>query len=61
VALIKSRLGIDATMIEGRTGQFEVFADGVSVVQRGGNKFTRILGAGYPDLEQVVQLLQTKL
>jgi hypothetical protein len=60
VALIKSRLGIDATMVEGRTGQFEVFADGVSVVQRSGNKLTRMLGAGYPDLDQVVRSLEVR-
>jgi hypothetical protein len=47
-------------MIEGRTGQFEVLADGVSVVQRGGNKLTRMLGAGYPDIDQVVELLAAR-
>jgi len=61
VALIKSRLGIDAAMVEGRTGQFEVVVDGVSLVQRGGTKLTRILfAAGYPDLDQVVELLVAK-
>ena len=61
MALIKSRLGIEATMVEGRTGQFEVVADGVSIAERGGNKFTRMFfAAGYPDLNQVVELLEAK-
>jgi len=57
VALIRTHLGIEATMVEGRTGQFEVVVDGVSIVQSGGNRLTRILGAGYPDPHEVVQLL----
>jgi hypothetical protein len=61
VALIKKRLGIDAVLTPGKTGQFEVLADGQIVVERGGNWFTRSFGAGYPDLEGVVQQLQKKL
>ena len=60
MALIKERLGMDATMRTGKTGQFEVLADGVSVVQRGGNAITRMFGAGYPDFDRVVELLATK-
>ena len=41
----------------GKTGQFEVIADGETVAERGGNWFTRSFGAGYPDLESVVEEL----
>ena len=60
MALIKDRLGITATITHGKTGQFEIKADGESVVQRGGNWFTRPFGAGYPDLNKVVDLLQER-
>ena len=60
MALIRTRLSIEATMIEGRTGQFEVIADGISIVQRGGNRLTRMFGAGYPDLDEVVQVLAAR-
>jgi hypothetical protein len=44
----------------GKTGQFEVIADGETVAERGGNWFTRSFGAGYPDLEVVVERLQNR-
>lgn len=47
-------------MSYGNTGQFEVRADGEKVVERGGNWFTRRFGAGYPDLDRVVTLLQKR-
>jgi hypothetical protein len=37
-----------------------VIADGERVVERGGNWFTRKLGAGYPDLEGVVEELEKR-
>jgi hypothetical protein len=55
VTLIKNRLGIDAVIMSGKTGQFDVIADGKRIAERGGNWFTRKWGAGYPDLEAVVQ------
>lgn len=58
MALIKKRLGIDPVVTPGKTGQFEVLADGATVVERGGNWFTRSFGAGYPDLNSVVDQLQ---
>jgi hypothetical protein len=58
--MIKKRLGIDAVVTPGRTGQFEVLADGERVVERGGNWFTRSFGAGYPDLDGVVEQLQKR-
>lgn len=44
----------------GKTGQFEVIADGETVAERGGNLLTRIFGAGYPDLEGVVEKLEKR-
>jgi hypothetical protein len=44
----------------GKTAQFEVLADGEKVVERGGNWFTRSFGAGYPDLDSVVDQLQKR-
>ena len=58
--MIKKRLGIEAVVTPGKTGQFEVLADGETVAERSGNWFTRSFGAGYPDLEGVVELLQKK-
>jgi hypothetical protein len=58
--MIKKRLGIEAVVTQGKTGQFEVLADGEKVVERGGNWFTRSFGAGYPDLNSVVDQLQKR-
>jgi hypothetical protein len=58
VALIKQRLGIEAVVTTGKTGQFEVIADGKKIAERGGNWFTRRFGAGYPDLQSVVEQLE---
>ena len=60
MTLIKKRLGIDAVVTIGKTGQFEVIADGVRIAERGGNWFTRSFGAGYPDLDRVVDQLQQR-
>jgi hypothetical protein len=57
VTLIKQRLNIDAVCTAGKTGQFDVLADGAKIVERGGNWLTRSFGAGYPDLEDVVEQL----
>ena len=58
--LIKNRLDIDAVCRPGKTGQFDVLADGERIAQRGGNFLTRSFGAGYPDLNSVVELLVAK-
>lgn len=58
VALIKQRLNIQPVMTPGKTGQFDVIADGTRIAERGGNWFTRRLGAGYPDLDGVVDQLE---
>lgn len=60
MTLIKKRLGIDAVVTVGKTGQFEVIADGVRIAERGGNWFTRSFGAGYPDLDHVVEQLHQR-
>jgi len=58
VTLIKKRLDIEAVTTPGKTGQFEVFADDERIAERGGNWFTRSFGAGYPDLDGVVEQLE---
>jgi hypothetical protein len=60
VTLIKKRLDIDAVCTPGDTGQFDVLADGQRIATRGGNFLTRRFGAGYPDLDSVVELLVDK-
>jgi hypothetical protein len=58
--MIKKQLGIDAVVTPGKTGQFTVLADGQMVAERGGNWLTRSFGAGYPDLNSVVDQLQKR-
>ncbi len=60
MALIKQRLGIDAAVVPGKTGQFEVLADGEKIAERGGNWFTRSFGAGYPDLDGIVSQIEKR-
>ena len=60
MTLIKKRLDIEAVTTPGRTGQFEVLANGERIAERGGNWFTRSFGAGYPDLDGVVEQLQKR-
>ena len=57
MALIKKRLDIEAVTTPGRTGQFDVIADGKRIAERGGNWLTRRFGAGYPDLDGLVERL----
>jgi hypothetical protein len=58
VTLIKKRLNMEAVTLSGKTGQFEVIADGEKIAQPGGNWFTRSFGAGYPDPDNVLDLLE---
>jgi len=60
VALIKKRLNIEPVLTPGKTGQFDVLADGNRIAERGGNFFTRSFGAGYPDLDSLVEQLVEK-
>jgi hypothetical protein len=58
VALIKQRLDVDPVITSGDPGQFDVIADGKTIARRGGNWITRRFGAGYPDLDDVVERLE---
>ena len=58
MTIIKNRLGIDAVLTPGKRGQFEIIADGKKIAERGGNWLTRSFGAGYPDLDSVVEQLE---
>jgi hypothetical protein len=60
VTLIEQNLNIEAVLTPGRTGQFEVIADGERIAERGGNWLTRSLGAGYPDLNSVIKQLEQR-
>jgi hypothetical protein len=60
VTLIKTRLGVDPVTTPGKTGQFDVIADGQRIAERGGSWLTRSFGAGYPDLNQVVGQLEKR-
>jgi hypothetical protein len=60
VTLIKERLNIQAVCTPGKTGQFDVTADGERIAERGGNWLTRSFGGGYPDLENVIGQLVEK-
>ena len=60
MTLIKERLHIEPVCTPGKTGQFDVIADGERIAERGGNWFTRSFGAGYPDLEKVIEYLVEK-
>jgi hypothetical protein len=59
-ARIRQRLGVEPVITPGKLGQFEVIADGETVAGRGGNWLTRSFGAGYPDLDGVVEKLQQR-
>ena len=60
MTVIKSRLDIEALATPVKTGQFEVIADGERIAEHGGNWFTRRSGAGYPDLDSVVEQLEKR-
>lgn len=58
--MIKNRLSVEPVIKPGKTGQFAVIADGEKIAERGGNWFTRSFGAGYPDLDSVVEQLEKR-
>ena len=60
MTLIKQRLNIDAVCTPGKTGQFDVIMEDEKIAERGGNWLTRSFGAGYPDLEKVIEQLVEK-
>lgn len=45
-------------MRPGTLGQFDVIVNGETVCRRGGNVITRRFGAGYPDFERVIDLVE---
>jgi hypothetical protein len=61
VTLIKKRLDIEPVLTLGKTGQFEVLADGEKIAERGGNWLTRSFGAGYPDLNSLIKQLEQRV
>ena len=58
MALIKERLDIEAVKVPGVTGQFDVVVDGKTIATRGGNWFTRSFGAGYPELDSIIEQIK---
>lgn len=56
--LIKNRPNMEVVLTPGKTGQFDVVADGEKIAERGGNWLTRSFGAGYPDLNSVIEKLE---
>jgi hypothetical protein len=58
--VLKERLGIDVHLEPtGNSGQFDVVVNGKVIASRGGNPLSRILlGAGFPDTEEIVALLE---
>jgi hypothetical protein len=58
VNLIKNRPNMEVVLTPGKTGQFDVVADGEKIAERGGNWLTRSFGAGYPDLDSVIEKLE---
>ena len=56
--LIKNRPNMEVILTPGKTGQFDVMADGEKIAERGGNWLTRSFGAGYPNLNGVVEKLE---
>ena len=56
--LLKNRPNMEVVLTPGKTGQFTVVADGEKIAERGGNWLTRSFGAGYPDLDGVVEKLE---
>lgn len=60
MTLIKRHLGFEVVCTPGEHGQFDVIADGEIVAKRGGNWLTRQFGAGYPDLQELVEHLKKR-
>lgn len=58
--LIKKRLNIEPVITSGKTGQFEVIADGEKIAERGGTGSHESFGAGYPDLDSLVEQIEKR-
>jgi predicted Rdx family selenoprotein len=55
---IRSDLGIEARIVPGALGQFDVFADGVHIVGRKGGLLNQLMHTGWPDEADVVAWLR---
>jgi hypothetical protein len=51
---------MEAAITPGKTGQFDVIADGEKIARRGGNWLTWSFGAGYPDFDSVVEQIEKR-
>jgi len=52
---------MDSQLEKGRGGQFDIIVDGDVVAGRTGGLWTKLIGGGWPDEEDVIQLLQQRL
>lgn len=48
-------------MTPGKTGQFEVRAGSEIIASRGGSWLSRRFGGGYPDFNEIIDLLENHL
>ena len=55
---IAGAMPLNVFITPGKTGQFEVMADGERIAERGRNWFTRGFGAGYAGLNSVVEQIE---
>ena len=51
-------MSIDAEMVEGRRGQFEILVDGQVVIERRGGLLAKLFGKPWPDSEDVVNAVR---
>lgn len=47
--------------MQGKSGQFDVFADGDLVASRQGSLLVRLVGGGWPDADEVTSALEQRL
>jgi predicted Rdx family selenoprotein len=59
--LIQERLGLQATMTPGRSGQYEVLVDGEVIATRTRGFWQRLVGGGWPDHEAILSDMQRRL
>ncbi len=48
-------------MVVGKSGEFAVVVDGEVIARRGGNILSRLFGAGWPDMDEVVRAVEERL
>ena len=52
---------MDSQLEKGHGGQFDIIVDGDVVAGRTGGLWKKLIGGGWPDEEDVIQLLQQRL